>query len=334
MIRSAIPTHLVLGFLGAGKTTSILHLLSQKPEHETWAVLVNEFGEVGIDGALLAGQGAVISEIPGGCMCCVAGVPMQVGLNRLIAEAKPDRLFIEPTGLGHPAQVINTLTGEFYAGVLALKTAVCLVDPRRLDDPRVRENRQFQDQVAVADLLIANKTDVASPVQLRAFDDWAATWQPAKRLVAHTHHGQVDLAWLLDDFGKRASRFPLSHQHPAAASAMTKEALSVELKPWQCIASQGEGYTSVGWRIHPARVFDAERLFNLAHDARLERVKGVVRTTVGWLSVNAVDGAVTLLDAPAGSESRLEIISPALDVSVLDKHLYASLVSTTNGQHP
>ena len=76
-------TNLITGFLGSGKTTSILHLLANKPTDEKWAVLVNEFGEVGIDGALLADSGALLKEIPGGCMCCVNGLPMQVGLNTL-----------------------------------------------------------------------------------------------------------------------------------------------------------------------------------------------------------------------------------------------------------
>ena len=76
-----IPTSLILGFLGVGKTTAILDLLKNKPENEVWAVLVNEFGEVGIDGAMLQTEGAFIKEIPGGCMCCVAGLPMQIGLK-------------------------------------------------------------------------------------------------------------------------------------------------------------------------------------------------------------------------------------------------------------
>ena len=66
-MTSPIPTNLVLGFLGVGKTTAILDLLKKKPEGEVWAVLVNEFGEVGIDGALLETEGAFVREVPGGC---------------------------------------------------------------------------------------------------------------------------------------------------------------------------------------------------------------------------------------------------------------------------
>jgi hypothetical protein len=106
-------TNLITGFLGSGKTTSILHLLANKDPAEKWAVLVNEFGEVGIDGALLSDSGAMIKEIPGGCMCCVNGLPMQVGLNTLLRQGKPDRLLIEPTGLGHPKQILDLLTARF-----------------------------------------------------------------------------------------------------------------------------------------------------------------------------------------------------------------------------
>lgn len=84
-----VPTNIITGFLGVGKTSAILHLLKSKSEGERWAVLVNEFGEIGVDGALFEGQHAnagevFIREVPGGCMCCAAGLPMQVALNQLL----------------------------------------------------------------------------------------------------------------------------------------------------------------------------------------------------------------------------------------------------------
>jgi len=83
---SAVPTNIITGFLGVGKTSAILHLLKSKPDDERWAVLVNKFGEIGVDGSLFQGQskeeaGVFIREVPGGCMCCATGVPMQVALN-------------------------------------------------------------------------------------------------------------------------------------------------------------------------------------------------------------------------------------------------------------
>jgi hypothetical protein len=136
-------TNLITGFLGSGKTTSILHLLAQKPADEKWAVLVNEFGEVGIDGALLADSGALLKEIPGGCMCCVNGLPMQVGLNTLLRQGKPDRLLIEPTGLGHPKQILDILTAAVYEPWIDLRATLCILDPRQLLDEKASTTTTF-----------------------------------------------------------------------------------------------------------------------------------------------------------------------------------------------
>ena len=82
---SQIPTHLLAGPLGAGKTSLLMSLMRQKPEREHWAILINEFGQIGLDLALLTSEqtdGISLSEIPGGCLCCVNGLPFQVGLGR------------------------------------------------------------------------------------------------------------------------------------------------------------------------------------------------------------------------------------------------------------
>ena len=136
--------NLITGFLGSGKTTTLRHLLAGKPEGENWAVLVNEFGEIGIDGALLAESGAVLKEIPGGCMCCVNGLPMQVGLNMLLKQTRPDRLLIEPTGLGHPKQILDMLSAAVYQPWIDLRatarplvrTSQGTIDAALLDQPR------------------------------------------------------------------------------------------------------------------------------------------------------------------------------------------------------
>lgn len=321
-MKRPIPTNLILGFLGVGKTTAILDLLKHKPENETWAVLVNEFGEVGIDGALLEGQGAFVREVPGGCMCCVAGLPMQIGLNMLIHKAKPDRLLIEPTGLGHPSQIIETLTNEHYQDVLTLGPVICLVDPRRLDDSRVTGNVQFKDQVAAADILVANKTDLCEPEQLAGFDRWVQELVPAKRAVFHVRQGQLDSRWLDGVTDLNEVTAPHAHHHHHHLAPGPSSPPSIDDEPWQVVSNKGQGHFSLGWRVHGAAAFNETALLAFAMDRRFQRFKAVVRTLEGWRAINVADGAMSVTSTAPRDCSRLEVIGrDALPIPELDGSL-------------
>jgi Putative GTPases (G3E family) len=96
---SLIPTNILTGFLGVGKTTAINTLLSNKPEEENWAILVNEFGQVGVDQEMFPDKnGLFVKELAGGCICCALGASLGKTVRALIEQARPDRLIIEPTG--------------------------------------------------------------------------------------------------------------------------------------------------------------------------------------------------------------------------------------------
>ncbi|MGR9087083.1 MAG: CobW family GTP-binding protein, partial [Gammaproteobacteria bacterium] len=210
------PTNLIMGFLGAGKTTAILQLLKQKPAGEIWAVLVNEFGQIGIDGAIYASRNAVVRELPGGCLCCTLGPPFQVTVNRMLAEIKPDRLLIEPSGLGHPKKILDRLTQGFFRQALDVRAGICLVDPNKLKDPRYTGNANFQDQIALADVLVANKMDLADRDAVALFHQWVQHSEPPKSAVLQTRHGRLSPEWL--DLPRQVSRtalFPDAHG-PAA----------------------------------------------------------------------------------------------------------------------
>jgi G3E family GTPase len=178
-----IPTNLVMGFLGVGKTTAILDLLKQKPKNENWAVLVNEFGKIGIDGAIYTAAGVTVKEVAGGCLCCAVGIPFQVSVNQLLKEVRPDWLLIEPTGLGHPKKVLDMLVTGSFKEVLKLKASVCLVDPEKLKDSRYTTHETFIDQIALSDVLVANKMDLADQEAINLFHQWAKNSRPEKTLI-------------------------------------------------------------------------------------------------------------------------------------------------------
>lgn len=302
-------TNLITGFLGSGKTTTIRHLLAQKPEGEKWAVLVNEFGEIGIDGGLLADSGAVLKEIPGGCMCCVNGLPMQVGLNMLLQQAKPDRLLIEPTGLGHPKQILTLLTSEVYKNWLTLNASLCLLDARSLSDQRTIENENFRDQLAAADIIVANKSDVYSDQDNQALSAWQNQWAAGRDIVIAAQ-GAIDIS-LLDKPRLNAAPLPDGAHHHSHAAKRGLAALSLPgNQRWRRALNQADGYASCGWIFDVDTVFDTVALLDWVRLAPVARVKGVMQIKEGTLLVNRQGQDLRIeTRSVAPLDSRIELIT-------------------------
>lgn len=324
-------TNLITGFLGSGKTTSILHLLAHKDPNEKWAVLVNEFGEVGIDGALLADSGALLKEIPGGCMCCVNGLPMQVGLNTLLRQGKPDRLLIEPTGLGHPKQILDLLTAPVYEPWIDLRATLCILDPRLLLDEKSASNENFRDQLAAADIIVANKSDRATPESEQALERW---WQQngGDRQLIHSEHGKID-GHLLDLPRRNLAELPASAAHSHQYSVKKGlAALSLpEHQRWRRSLNSGQGHQTCGW------IFDADTVFNTigilewARLAPVERVKGVLRIPEGLVRINRQGDDLHIeTQNVAPPDSRIELISSSeADWNALQSALLKLRLATT-----
>ncbi|MFG1491887.1 GTP-binding protein, partial [Oceanospirillum sp. HFRX-1_2] len=143
------------------------------------------------------GEGGLkVQELPGGCICCSLGVVLSATLVKLIRLHKPDRLIIEPTGIGHPAGILDTLTSETFAPVLDVRAVICLVDPRAIEDPRVQEHEIFQDQLSLSDILVLNKTDLATEAQTTRFERAALGMFPPKQRVVRAEQGQIDMSLL------------------------------------------------------------------------------------------------------------------------------------------
>jgi G3E family GTPase len=326
-VSQAIPTNLITGFLGVGKTTAVRHLLAQRPSGQRWAVLVNEFGEIGVDGAFLQesgkdDSGVAIAEVPGGCVCCVSSQAFTVGLNRLIREQRPDRILIEPTGLGHPAQILATLSGPYYQDVLEVRATITLIDARHLASVRHREHATWQDQVHLADVLVASKADLYGDAERDAFAAFAAGQEPAKEKVAVIEHGCLDPAWLDLPRQQRRAAFPEAHAFLKDHGHDHAHVDEAPASDWLMLEGRGDDRVSVGWRIAAHWVFDANALRALLDSIAVERLKGMLHTDTGWLAVNrSPDGGEWQAVAPR-RDSRLELIHhEALDAERLDHEL-------------
>lgn len=322
-VIQAVPTNIITGFLGVGKTTAILHLLKSKPDDERWAILVNEFGEIGVDGALFQGQttersGVFIREVPGGCMCCTAGVPMQVALNQLLSKARPARLLIEPTGLGHPGEVLKVLSDEHYRDVLSIQKTITLVDARQLSDLRYTENETFHQQIAIADVIVGNKRDLYRQADYSKLEQYVHQYGLARVSILSTQQGAIDLAYLAGASGAVAVETDVhEHHHDDSLGQQHHDKSALDSIPipadgYVQAINRGEGFESVGWRFASDQIFCRAKLFAVLISFNAERVKGVFITDEGTLGYNIAGESITETELDNCQESRIEVIATQL----------------------
>jgi G3E family GTPase len=311
----AVPTNIITGFLGVGKTSAILHLLRHKPANERWAILVNEFGEIGVDGSLFQGQyteenGVFIREVPGGCMCCASGLPMQIALSQLLFRAKPDRLLIEPTGLGHPVEVLQTLSEEHYRDVLSIQKILTLVDARKLSDKRYTEHATFNQQIAIADIVVGNKQDLYGEEEKNILESYVVEKGAPDATLCFTEQGILDPAVLE---GKTATTFHGNHRHTSKDLPSNLAELPIPECGYIRAVNNGEGFESIGWRFNATKVFDRNKLFAFLSGLSVERMKAVFITEQGISGYNLTSDALTEMELDDCLESRIEIITTTID---------------------
>lgn len=156
------PVFLLSGFLGSGKTTLLKRILSWQTDLSHTVVLVNEFGDVGIDGALLEAAGSGVVELTSGCICCTLSADLKQSLLDIQKRFHPKRIFIESTGVADPTAIIAALGDADLAGLMALEKIVTVLDA---DYWEARENfgALFYRQLETAHLILLNKIDLIDP---------------------------------------------------------------------------------------------------------------------------------------------------------------------------
>jgi G3E family GTPase len=204
--------HLISGFLGSGKTTLLQNLLDYcltqglKP-----AVMMNEYGEVSIDGELLRGQGFTIREMTNGCICCTIGGTLGLALQE-VAARKPDVIFIEATGLADPIELVDQATKEEVLPLVRLTTLVAVLDPVNFQYLAEAMHSGIRQQTELADFVLINKSDLATPAVLDNVASQVRTINPRAEIF-YTEHGRMPYARLLGHRGELSR--PVAHAHPA-----------------------------------------------------------------------------------------------------------------------
>ena len=162
-----IPVTVLTGYLGAGKTTLLNRILSE-PHGKKFAVIVNEVGEIGIDNDLVVGADEEVFEMNNGCVCCtVRGDLIRIIDGLLKRRGRFDGILVETTGLADPAPVAQTFFMDDNLGdKTALDAVVTVADAKWLKD-RLKDAPEAKNQIAFADVILLNKTDLVAPEDLR-----------------------------------------------------------------------------------------------------------------------------------------------------------------------
>ncbi|GHD20128.1 CobW family GTP-binding protein [Tianweitania populi] len=207
-----IPVTVLTGYLGAGKTTLLNRILSEA-HGKRYAVIVNEFGEIGIDNDLIVESDEEIYEMNNGCVCCtVRGDLIRVVEGLMRRPGRFDAIVVETTGLADPVPVAQTFfMDDDVRAKTRLDAVIALVDAKHLP-LRLKDSREAEDQIAFADVVVLNKVDLVSEDEVRKVEATIRAINPAAKIYRTTRSG-VDLANVLDRGAFDLNRVLLNDPH-------------------------------------------------------------------------------------------------------------------------
>lgn len=300
------------GLLGAGKTTFLLNLLDQMSIEEKVVVLVNEFGEIGIDGDLLGGQGADVVELPNGCICCSLNADLRNQIRTIAETYQPHRLVIEPTGVAtikNLMGVLRSLSLEKYIDDIRI---MLVVDASMIFEI-LNQNRGFvESQLEMAQVIIINKCDKVSSGEIERIQEFIKNVNSSGQIFLTTF-GRV-LNNVISDRKAyaRKSRRGNGHHH--------EHEHELPLKKYEQFSKTSSG------------IFDPDRLrnlFALIKDERfgpVDRAKGIFRLTDSWVRIDLASREISevVLEQDFNS-SKIMVIGTNLEKDILKKEFNSCL---------
>ena len=236
------PVTILTGFLGAGKTTLLNHILSNQDGLKT-AVLVNEFGEIGIDNDLVVSTSADMVELSNGCICCTINGELLEAVERILKRPEPlDYLVVETTGLADPLPVAMTFLGSELRDQTRLDSIITLIDAENCN-ARVFESEVGRSQIIYGDILLLNKTDLVSEDRVKELEESLRSIKKDARIL-HSVKGDVPLPLLMsvglfesDRVATEAGHDHAHHDHAHHDHAHHDHAAHLDI----------EGYTSLSF---------------------------------------------------------------------------------------
>jgi G3E family GTPase len=194
---SDLRINLLFGFLGSGKTTLLRRILGERAGERKMAVIVNEFGDVGVDGEVISGSNVNLVELTSGCLCCTLRGSLMSAVEELREKAAVEQIVVEATGVASPGDMLEDLNESRIARQLDVGPLITVVDAPKFTRLRQMLGEFYEEQVENADVLVLNKIDLATPGELDEAKAVVREINPDAVLL-FAEQGDTDLALLLD----------------------------------------------------------------------------------------------------------------------------------------
>ncbi len=328
---------LVFGFLGSGKTTFIKQILNDWGREEKTVVLVNEFGDVGIDGELLASQGATVVEMPSGCICCTLTADFRNQIREIRSVINPDRIIIEPTGVATIAQIQGILASQVADGGISALHKILIADAKGFMK-LYKANRYFvESQVEHAHIAVLNKCDLVDKQKALLISSAISAINP-EISVFMTQFGILD--WqeyrlALSSAQTKPTAFNQmlglprrQDQHDHSTDSLSKvnqvlgqDQTQEDYSPDIDFDAEAPnlGYESFG-AVFENQSFDSQRLEALFQDlntresslGKIVRAKGIFLTADHWRVIELASNEISSQPIRASVQSKICIIGNAL----------------------
>jgi G3E family GTPase len=320
---------LLAGFLGAGKTTLLKRILSWEADLSETVVLVNEFGDIGIDGALLKDSGSDVIELTSGCICCTLSADLHQSLIRLWNRFKPRRILIEASGVADPKSLTTVLQGPGIGQHMGLKKIITVLEA---DIWSAREvfGQLFYNQLEMAHLILLNKIDLMAAEKIPQFLDEIHDVIPDSQVVP-TIHCEIDPETLWTQAQPNMSGLkPIQFFRPALLDGKSD---SRDSHP-ACEAHDSHPARSVNFVTFSFRdsgIIDEARFKKFIRNLPWElfRIKGTVRFADRLEMLNFVGGKSEWSPWEGEAETRLAFIGWKINEQETLKDLKRCLVETS-----
>lgn len=272
------PVYTIAGFLGAGKTTFLNGLLSQLPDDVKVALIVNELGEIGIDGRIIEKQDYLLQEITEGCICCTLKVKLADALISIVDDNSPDLILVETTGVARPKQITAEFDLRRLAETVVSKRIVSFLDAvvyEKVGHKIPIINYQIEE----ADVIILNKTDLVDPETLSQMRDRLKSFTDGNKTIYETTYGKIDYGEVFPEMTgaqlpgeeKRAEDLPeghAGHDHPLLGHIHEH-------------MDSTEGFATISLETETTVPHDLLETFFKTHEAKIIRAKGLLKTETG-----------------------------------------------------